>query len=140
MRRKIRGKIQNIHHSQAGQFPVYITFAQARNIILTNFADEESRKLRYMMNAVYSALPLTENEFRDVNILPGRFNDIVECTLSVRLIESGPVFKALSYVWGNASRARLILVNEVESAATTNLESAPRYLCYSDRPRHYGWT
>ena len=78
------------------------------------FADEASRKLRYMMNAVYSALPITENEFRYINILPYRFNDIVECTLSVRSIKSASVFKALSYVWGNASRARLILVNEVE--------------------------
>jgi hypothetical protein len=88
-----------------------------------------------MMNAVYSALPITENEFRYINILPDRFNDIVECTLSVGSIESASVFKALSYVWGNASRARLILVNEVEFAATTNLESAPRYLRYGDRPR-----
>jgi len=120
VRRKIRRKSK--HTPQPSRSRIHI-FAQARNIILTNFADEDS------------ALPLTENEFRDVNILPGRFNDIVECTLSVRLIESGPVFKALSYVWANASRARLILDNEVESAATTNLESAPRYLCYSDRPR-----
>ncbi|PYI07755.1 hypothetical protein BO78DRAFT_312106 [Aspergillus sclerotiicarbonarius CBS 121057] len=90
------------------------------------------------MPRVLERLPLdpSREEFRLLTILPDtKAQSIVRCTLKVESLGSAPPFQALSYVWGNASTKRDIIVNDTLFYVIPNVELILRQLRHStERP------
>ncbi|KAF7952593.1 uncharacterized protein EAE97_002090 [Botrytis byssoidea] len=72
--------------------------------------------------------PLKDGEIRVLGIEPGTFDEPIHCTLSPCLLDDNPKYQALSYTWGDPSIRAPITVDGHVLMATTNLESALRYL------------
>ncbi|TGO33079.1 hypothetical protein BHYA_0268g00060 [Botrytis hyacinthi] len=72
--------------------------------------------------------PLKDGEFRVLGIEPGNFDKPIQCTLSPCLLDDNPTYQALSYTWGDPSIRAPSKVDGRVFMATTNLESALRYL------------
>ncbi|THV45125.1 hypothetical protein BGAL_0527g00020 [Botrytis galanthina] len=72
--------------------------------------------------------PLKDGEIRVLRIEPGTFDDPIHCALSPCLLDDNPTYQALSYTWGDPSIRAPIKVDGHVFMATTNLESALRYL------------
>ncbi|KAK5651671.1 hypothetical protein OQA88_11737 [Cercophora sp. LCS_1] len=86
----------------------------------------------------YTALNPGVAEFRLLELLPGRKDTPIRCTLRVAALNDKPKFEALSYVWGDPTVTRSIAVDGDKFQATTNLEMGLRELRY--RPRiHTLW-
>ncbi|KAF7908152.1 uncharacterized protein EAF01_003907 [Botrytis porri] len=79
--------------------------------------------------------PLKDGGTRVLGIEPGTFNEPIHCTLSPHLLNENPTYQALSYTWGDPSIRAPIKVDVHLFTATTNLESALRYLRDSKIPR-----
>lgn len=80
----------------------------------------------------YSAVPHTPFamgapiRFRLLELLPGRADTPLRCTLRVASLNKRPKFEALSYVWGDPTGRRTITVNGDDFEVTTNLEEGLR--------------
>jgi hypothetical protein len=74
------------------------------------------------------ALDLDRREIRLLKILPGSFNDPLRCKLVKVSLDDKPKYNALSYVWGDPTVTKEILVDDIPFAVTTNLETALRHL------------
>lgn len=74
----------------------------------------------------YRRLNPSLREIRLLRVYPGRYDEVVRCSLSVVSLDDRPEFEALSYVWGNAGDTWTVHVDKVSFPATTNLESALR--------------
>ncbi|KAK4125188.1 HET-domain-containing protein [Parathielavia appendiculata] len=72
--------------------------------------------------------PLCGDEIRLLLLLPGGFNDPIQCSLTHESLASAPEYQALSYTWGDATQTSLILLDGAEYPITTNLETSLRYL------------
>ena len=73
---------------------------------------------------------------RLVALLPGKFNDTIECELFAAGTDSAPSsYEALSYTWGDPSSTTPIVVNGRRFNITTNLDCALRYLRRPDTKR-----
>ncbi|KAJ3572200.1 hypothetical protein NPX13_g5130 [Xylaria arbuscula] len=83
----------------------------------------------------YPALAQDPLAIRLVVVLPStdRSSDIV-CRLCNSTLNTAR-YEALSYVWGDPSRRKSVLLNDKPFHATENLESALRNLRHHDRPR-----
>ncbi|KAI1362105.1 heterokaryon incompatibility protein-domain-containing protein [Xylaria arbuscula] len=83
----------------------------------------------------YPALAQDPLAIRLVVVLPStdRSSDIV-CRLCNSTLSTAR-YEALSYVWGDPSRRKSVLLNDKPFHATENLESALRNLRHHDRPR-----
>jgi len=73
-------------------------------------------------------LDSSKREIRLLRILPGAFVSPIYCELFRTSLDEKPDYKALSYVWGDASDRRNIVVNSEHFSVTTNLELALRRL------------
>ncbi|GCB18024.1 heterokaryon incompatibility protein 6, OR allele [Aspergillus awamori] len=83
---------------------------------------------------LYHKLDPTVKQIRLVTIKPGGWTDDIQCTLRhTSLAKSGP-YETLSYVWGDFTNTKDIIVNGMTFNATVNLESALRHL-RRDTPR-----
>ncbi|KAH7417001.1 heterokaryon incompatibility protein-domain-containing protein [Cadophora sp. MPI-SDFR-AT-0126] len=85
--------------------------------------------------SVYSNLPLPDpRSIRILNILPGRFGDIVECTLEVVDLNAAekPQYEALSYVWGPIGPPVMIKCNSQAVKVTPNLGAALQRIRYPE--------
>lgn len=76
----------------------------------------------------YRRLDPDLREIRLLRIYPGHYDEVVRCSLSIVSLDDRPEFEALSYVWGDAGDTRTVYVDNVPFPATTNLESALRYI------------
>jgi hypothetical protein len=59
----------------------------------------------------------------------------ITCSLHIASLDEDPAYEALSYVWGNASNPKTILLAEQEHQVTPNVFDALTALRYHDRPR-----
>jgi len=72
---------------------------------------------------------LRDNEIRLLHLHPSRhFEAPIYTVLHTVNFDDGPVYKALSYVWGSPTLTSTISVNGLDFEATTNLVSALRHL------------
>jgi hypothetical protein len=93
--------------------------------------------------ALYSPLRPERSEIRVLRLLApsnGHFKDELCCTLEVFSLEEQPayVFNALSYVWGDASNKKPIVINGRKVQITKNLESALRRIRSYTPDRSHG--
>lgn len=94
------------------------------------------------MQYVYHYDPLDDpGELRLIRILPGKPDDAVECELEHTNADNPKAYECLSYVWGDTSVTRPILLNECPFNVTTNLEAALRHLQPQDHidDEEYQW-
>jgi hypothetical protein len=75
---------------------------------------------------------LGEHQIRILYLLPGQWEDMIECMLMVVSSKNNPKYEALSYTWGDSTITEPITVNGAEFQVTTNLAAALRYLRQSD--------
>ena len=78
----------------------------------------------------YTLLPLEieKNQFRLLQVLPGKSDDPIETKLYVVCRDDGPIYSALSYTWGDHTQVMPITVNGLEWFVTENLYLALLYL------------
>lgn len=74
----------------------------------------------------YNPLDPQKSEIRLVTLLPGKPRDAIRCTLSTASLDSPPEFTALSYVWGNPSETKPIILDGEPFDVTVNLEAGLR--------------
>lgn len=80
----------------------------------------------------YTPLEPQHREIRVLTLLPGNKEEPVKVDLTTKSLNSGPIYNALSYVWGDlASAGKLgntIMIDGHEFPVTANLLSALRHL------------
>lgn len=77
----------------------------------------------------------TTGDLRILKLLPGSFGDPLHCQLRVAAIESGPVYDALSYMWGDPSPEGRIILDDEPFPVTRSLENALRHVRLQDSVR-----
>jgi len=77
---------------------------------------------------IYGTFPLRprRRQTRRVLLLPGHWDDKIECRLEVIRLGEKPKFEAISYVWGEANDFREVWIDGHSHTVTANLESALR--------------
>ncbi|KAJ0310460.1 hypothetical protein COL516b_002264 [Colletotrichum fioriniae] len=75
---------------------------------------------------IYAPLDHCSQQIRILELLPGSFDDEIECRL--KTITPSASYEALSYVWGDPQDTRTIKVQGETMNVTANLESALRHL------------
>jgi hypothetical protein len=76
------------------------------------------------VSAIYQHHPLSANTTRVLHILPPTspdMSDIISCRLSVISMDPPPEYRALSYVWGDPSATKVILVDNTPFKVRINL-------------------
>ncbi|KAH8771494.1 heterokaryon incompatibility protein-domain-containing protein [Hyaloscypha finlandica] len=76
----------------------------------------------------YSTLSAAAKEIRLLTLMPGSGNDSIEGSLSTESLQSGPIYEALSYVWGSADNKPNLIIDGVTFAVTQNLHAALKRL------------
>ncbi|KAK4445451.1 heterokaryon incompatibility protein-domain-containing protein [Podospora aff. communis PSN243] len=84
---------------------------------------------------VYRPLSPKRSEIRLLTLHPDQGNSIINTTLQVESLDEALDFEALSYVWGDASIRKPIVVDGSTMMVTTNLEVALRQLRDAQSPR-----
>jgi hypothetical protein len=82
-------------------------------------------------------LDLHLHQIRLISLLPGRYFDKIYCELNTVFLDNLPVYKALSYVWGDRTTLRRIVLNGVSFYITCNLEAALRRLRHPSKIRRF---
>ncbi|KAK3935043.1 heterokaryon incompatibility protein-domain-containing protein [Diplogelasinospora grovesii] len=67
-------------------------------------------------------------DLRILELLPGSFDEPLQCRLRVVSIESGPIYDALSYMWGDPSPTGRIILEDEAFPVTLSLENALRHV------------
>lgn len=76
----------------------------------------------------YKPLPPEDSlATRLVKLLPGKYDDPIQCELEPVSLGNKPPYIALSYVWGDPTGTVMISLDGVEHAVTKNLESFLRH-------------
>lgn len=71
----------------------------------------------------------TTGDIRIVELLPGGFDGPLHCRLRIAALESDPEYDALSYMWGDTSFTREIILDDDEAfPVTASLEKALRHV------------
>ncbi|ROW15166.1 hypothetical protein VPNG_02948 [Cytospora leucostoma] len=81
-------------------------------------------------------LDLHTKQIRILRVLPGRYDDPIECELYTAHLGDRPYYEALSYVWGDPTICKPIFLEGREVQVTTNLRAALRSLRLRDKIRH----
>lgn len=80
----------------------------------------------------YTALDSHVHEIRVLTLLPGDFNEPLQANLATINLNTGPVYNALSYVWGDPSSTgdpgNTLAINGYEFSVTANLRTALQHL------------
>ena len=79
--------------------------------------------------------PLQHREIRVVTLAPGKWNERLECTLETVSLDHNPSYETLSYVWGDSSVQKPILLQKRPFQVTQSLESALRHLRHQESER-----
>lgn len=72
----------------------------------------------------YEYLPLSTNEIRILEILPGEDSEPVVCQLKHFSIDECPTFSALSYTWGDEPTSKFVLIDGKRLGIKPNLDAA----------------
>jgi hypothetical protein len=84
----------------------------------------------------YASVPLLVDQIRILTLQPSKdAGTRPACTLEAASLDEAPVFTALSYAWGDASKRTLVEVNGSTLSITSALDSALRHLRLPDRER-----
>ncbi|KAI1485758.1 HET-domain-containing protein [Biscogniauxia mediterranea] len=83
---------------------------------------------------------LGDNDIRLLKIVPGKYDDQIECLLDQVPLDSSPHFYSLSYVWGNASKTMPILLEGRPFDITINLYAALHQMRALDNEMEYLYT
>ncbi|KAI4213183.1 MAG: hypothetical protein LQ351_004129 [Letrouitia transgressa] len=85
---------------------------------------------------IYHSLHETRHEIRLLHISPGqRATESIKCHLSTASLDDGPVYEALSYVWGDPRRRKSINLCGQSFRVRKNLWSALKAIRLSDTSR-----
>lgn len=76
-----------------------------------------------------------EREFRVLDILPGNWEEKLECNLKIVKLNDMPEYEALSYVWGEPVDMRVVTMSGHDVEVTPNLYAALRRLRHSKSKR-----
>lgn len=89
-------------------------------------------------SSVYSQqkLDLLQQQIRILRLLPGEWNEPIQCTLYTVYIKAHFPYEALSYAWGDPSDRRPITVDGSLFEVTSNLAAALRRLRTLELARH----
>lgn len=85
------------------------------------------------MYEIYAALP--PFSFRVLDLLPGKDNDEIQCTLRPASLTEPPAYEALSYVWGTELSKTQISCDSAHFTTTTALYKALRHMRSSTATR-----
>lgn len=83
----------------------------------------------------YTPLPEDGGSIRVVELLPGEFDDAIECGIFAAELDSGPSYEALSYTWGDVHNTTPIAIDGRRLHVTANLACALRYMRRPDAKR-----
>lgn len=86
-------------------------------------------------SGIYTKLDSSTDSIRILVLEPRSHSNRIICSLEVVGLDSPPQFEALSYVWGDESKRKNILVNGTTISVTENLEAALRHLRTDSEPR-----
>ncbi|KAK1574656.1 heterokaryon incompatibility protein-domain-containing protein, partial [Colletotrichum navitas] len=84
---------------------------------------------------LYKPISLESKDIRLLHLLPGKWEEDIQCQLEVIGLEKHPVYEALSYAWGDPKVVRPILLDGEQMNVTINLESALRHLRFPGSTR-----
>ncbi len=80
--------------------------------------------------------PLQPREIRVISLVPGNWDDRLQCTLETVSLDDNPSYETLSYVWGDPeAQKKPIFLQDQHFQVTPNLESALRHLRHKDLER-----
>lgn len=79
-------------------------------------------------NALYQPLDTSRLQLRLLSLSPGEFNDPICAALNVVSLNDDPKYEALSYVWGQDSAPKPIIIRQTDISITQNLDTALRHL------------
>lgn len=85
------------------------------------------------MDYQYQPLDQATHEIRLIELLAGRGDEPVQCTLSHVPLTAAPPFNALSYTWGDAKDTVTITVDDTLSHVTRNLQLALLHIRKADK-------
>jgi hypothetical protein len=80
------------------------------------------------MPSLYEPLDIESYEVRMISLYPGSPGSIIKCALKKRSLVNPPRYTALSYCWGDERIQRDIIVNNIRTPVTVNLEEALQQL------------
>ena len=83
---------------------------------------------------MYEPLDAELNEIRLLTLYPGKRIDPVTTTIKTVSLENKPLYKTISYAWGDLTDTRPITIGTYAFKVTTNLETALRYLRCESQP------
>lgn len=83
-------------------------------------------------NETYDTLDTGRREIRVLLLWPGEFAADICCDLYKESLDDEPEYRALSYVWGDATIRELITVNGTPHTVTSNLAVALRNIRHAD--------
>ena len=87
---------------------------------------------------IYTPLDCERREIRLISIVPVDWGDQINCSFTIVSLDH-PNYYALSYVWGNRSPTRLVIVDGVEHQVIVSLASALRRLRGFSAPGAMVW-
>jgi hypothetical protein len=87
----------------------------------------------------YTPLDKSTSTIRLVLLLPGDFNDNIECHLLHASLDSELSYEALSYTWGDPEILRPVLLEGEPFPVTENLYDALRHLRLKKNEVRYLW-
>ena len=76
----------------------------------------------------YTALEKEPHQIRILTLLPGTWEDDIDCRLHEAFLADNPAYEALSYAWGDPNDKKEIRLDGHIVKVTSNLELALRYL------------
>ncbi|KAI1387159.1 heterokaryon incompatibility protein-domain-containing protein [Hypoxylon trugodes] len=76
----------------------------------------------------YDSRLLTQSHFRLIELIPGKWEDPLKCSLEQFTLDRPVSYRALSYAWGSSATTSPIQANGVEMQITKNLETALKNL------------
>ncbi|PVH71318.1 HET-domain-containing protein, partial [Cadophora sp. DSE1049] len=82
----------------------------------------------------YSSLDPLKTEIRLVTVLPGMWEDRIQCEISVASLKANPEYEALSYSWGNPELKEPIWVGDKQIGVTSNCLKALRRFRSREQP------
>ncbi|KAF2454331.1 heterokaryon incompatibility protein-domain-containing protein [Lineolata rhizophorae] len=103
--------------------------------ISTNKTADPAEKDADNREHCYDALDQPSEQIRVVTVHPGDFADPIVCDLQLVFLDDKPYYEALSYVCGESSATRSIILDGRIKQVAVKLEQALRRLRKRDRPR-----
>lgn len=83
----------------------------------------------------YEPIDSENGEIRLVELLPGRYSDVIQINLYTKNLDDRPSYGALSYTWGTTSSSNRAIVNGCPVPVQESLDLGLRRLRITNEPR-----